>query len=259
MSSAAPGPRVGITTGVGASWSEGGDAYEPYAEAVRDAGAVAVRLDPGTLGREALLLGELDGILFSGGRDIHLDLYPNPPQAAGLSAAELMELRRMEPEPERDRYELPLLQAAVERDVPVLGICRGCQVLQVALGGQLVLDIPSEIRTEIVHQSGPPPERPSSGHRVRIVPGSQLAGLLPPERFTEVNSRHHQAVLPESGGPARVVAWCAEDDVAEAIEVPGRRWAIGVQWHPEHRKDQAIRELYRPLFRAFVEACERTR
>src|SRR5207247_6090956 len=136
---------------------------------------------------------------------------------------ERMARRRMRIEPDRDRYELPLLRAAVEADLPVLGICRGCQVLHVALGGRLILDIASEVESRVRHPAFPEPERLSSQHALAILPGSRLAAILTPGRHTVTNSRHHQAVLPEDGMPTRVAARCPEDGVVEAIEVPDRR------------------------------------
>jgi len=249
-------PRIGITTGTERSWLAGGSSYEPYATAVAQAGGQPVRLDASLTGREQAALRELDGLLFSGGWDIDLRNYPRPPSLDGQSPGERMAGRAMRIEPVRDQYEIPLLQAAVEADVPVLGICRGCQVLHVALGGRLILDIPSEIGGPVRHPSFPEPERLSSSHTLAILPDTRLAAILSPDRYQETNSRHHQAVIPDDVTPTRVAAICPVDNVVEAIELPDRRFVIGVQWHPEHPKDPEVREAHKPLFRAFVTACE---
>jgi putative glutamine amidotransferase len=248
-------PRIGITSGLaGSHWHPDGTSWWPYAEAVTRAGGEAVHLDARTRGREAAVLAALDGLLFSGGQDIDLSMYPNPPDLGGEDAATWMERHRMKPEPERDAYELPLLEAALDRDLPILGICRGCQVLNVGLGGRLILDIATETQTPVGH--GSCPAAGTSGlHSVRIERDTLLAGILAPEAFPECNSRHHQAVKIDEAFTARVSAVSPEDGIIEAIEVPGRRWAVGVQWHPEHPGDPAIRERYEPLFRAFIEAA----
>src|SRR5262249_17555737 len=142
-----------------------------------------------------------------------------------------------------------------EAGMPVLGICRGCQVLHVALGGRLILDIPSEVGGLVRHPSFPPPERLSSSHALSIFPETRLAQILSPDRRQATNSRHHQAVIPDDVTPTRVAAICPVDNIVEAIEVSDRRFTIGVQWHPEHPKDPEIREAHRPLFRALVAAC----
>jgi putative glutamine amidotransferase len=248
-------PRIGVTTGTARDWLPGGRAYEPYAAAVQAAGGHPVRLEAALAGRERFVLSELDGVMFTGGWDVDLRNYPRPPALNGETAGERMARGRMRTEPERDRYEIPLLQAAVEADLPVLGICRGCQVVHVALGGRLILDVPSEVETTVRHPPYPDPERLSSSHPLAILPGARLAAILPPAQFTHTNSRHHQAVLPDDEVPTRVAARCPLDGVVEAIEVPDRHFVLGVQWHPEHPKDAKIREAYRPLFAAFVAAC----
>jgi gamma-glutamyl-gamma-aminobutyrate hydrolase PuuD len=256
-------PRIGITSGLGSdSWRAHGVSWRPYADAVERAGGVPVRLDARTLGREGAVLAELQGVLFTGGKDIDLAMYPNPPDLRGENPAIVMERCRMRPEPDRDAYEIPLLREAVERDLPVLGVCRGCQVLNVALGGRLVLDIEIELHTPVhphihtpTHTSRPAPDGASSHHRLQVDPGSFLATILHPERYTACNSRHHQAVRVDDALPVRVAAVSPEDGVVEAVEVPGRRWAVGVQWHPEHPGDPQVPERYEPLFRAFIEAA----
>jgi len=249
------GPRIGITSGLGGdAWRPGGSSWEPYAAAVREAGGEAVHLDPATLGRESAVLGTLQGLLFTGGLDVDLTRYPNPPDLQGEDPAVVSERFRMQPEPLRDEYEIPLLLAALDRDLPVLGICRGCQVLNVAIGGRLILDIGIEVDTPLQHPAGPPPERISSGHALDVLPGTRLAAILPPEQHRFCNSRHHQAVREDESLTARIAARSPVDGLVEAIELPDRRWAIGVQWHPEHQRDREVRQAHRPLFAAFVAA-----
>jgi putative glutamine amidotransferase len=249
-------PRIGITSGLsGPHWNADGASWRAYAAAVERAGGEAVHLDPATRGREAAVLSDLEGVLFSGGMDIDLALYPNPPDLEGEDAAVVMGRHRMRPEPLRDSYELPLLAEALQRDLPILGICRGCQVLNVGLGGRLVLDIPLELEEALQHTSHPAPDGASSLHPVRILPGTLLASVLPPERYTVCNSRHHQAVRIDESLTATVAAVSPGDGVVEAIEVTGRGWAVGVQWHPEHPGDHEVRALYEPLFTAFVDAA----
>jgi gamma-glutamyl-gamma-aminobutyrate hydrolase PuuD len=246
-------PRIGITSGLQSpGWLEDGTRWTAYAEAVDRAGGIPVHLCRAALGRESAVLADLQGLLLSGGNDVDLALYPNPPDLDGENPAAVMTRYRMRPEPDRDEYELALLAGALDRDLPILGICRGCQVLHVGLGGRLVLDIELQVGTRLQHKSG---EDNSPGvHRLRITPGSLLAGVLSSEQLQDCNSRHHQAVLTEPGMTVRVTALSPEDGVVEAIEVPGRRWAVGVQWHPEHRTDPGIRERYAPLFTAFINA-----
>lgn len=248
-------PRIGITSGLSAAWRPGGDSWQPYADAVEAAGGRAIHLDPATSGREAAVLRELGALLIPGGKDVDLACYPNPPDLNGDDPEDVVRRFRMEPEPERDCYEIPLILAALEHDLPVLGICRGCQVLQVALGGRLVLDLETEIGNEPAHRAAP--DLTSRHHALEIRPDSLLARILEPARFRLCNSRHHQAVRVEAGMTAQVSAVSPDDGIVEAIEVPGRRWAVGVQWHPERRADAGGHALYAPLFRALVESSRR--
>ena len=183
-----------------------------YSEAVAGAGGTPVLLS-----REAdadALVGRLDGVLVAGGQDVDPRLYGATP---GPRTTLL--------DPVRDRFEVLLVRAAVARGVPVLGICRGAQLINVALGGTLVPDLAT--RAGESHSFlGYPPEHRS--HAVTTVPGSLVAALYGPRVM--VNSYHHQAVA-TPGGRLRVTAR-ADDDVVEAVELPGAD-VLGVQWHPE--------------------------
>jgi putative glutamine amidotransferase len=149
----------------------------------------------------------------------------------------------------RDLFDLRLAAAASERRVPVLAICRGMQVVNVALGGDLILDIPSEVDTQIVHRI--PEPGVVAGHRIRIERSSALADLVGTTNI-EVNSSHHQAIRAVGRGLVPV-AW-ADDGVVEATEAEDALWPfIGVQWHPEYRPpDNAAAR--RP-FEALVDAA----
>jgi putative glutamine amidotransferase len=231
-------------------------AYLNYSSAVEEAGGEAVFLGSDCRGREEEVLRGLEGLLLTGGWDIDLQFYPRPPDLEGRTPEAAMDARNMTLDRERDRYELPLTQAAIAADLPVFGICRGCQVLNVALGGQLILDIPSQVPDAQRHRAAEPPHPDSAWHALRIEPGSLLAKILPPEHHVRTNSRHHQALLPNENLAGRVVAVSPEDQIIEAIEIPGRRFALGVQWHPEYSHDAELRAAHRPLFTAFVAACE---
>jgi len=183
------------------------------------------------------VLSEFDGLFVSGGGDIHPDFFGGEmhPSVAGVDR-------------ERDTFEITLCQQAVEMDMPVLGICRGQQVLNVAMGGDLVVDIPSMLPGAGRHQWWPHYERGRLSHSVTLKSGSQLAEIMGGKEFM-VNSLHHQSVK-NLGKGLKVVA-TAPDGVIEALEMPGKRFVVSVQWHPEWLQNL---EPMRRIFKAFVEA-----
>lgn len=183
------------------------------------------------------VLSEFDGLFISGGGDIHPDYFGGQmhPSVAGVDR-------------ERDEFELALCREAVAVDMPVFGICRGQQVLNVAMGGNLVVDIPSELPEAGRHQWWPNYQRGRLSHSVQVEKGSQLAGIMGGSEF-EVNSLHHQSVK-NLGEGLKVVA-TAPDGVIEALEMPGKRFVVSVQWHPEWLPEH---EPMRRIFKAFVEA-----
>jgi putative glutamine amidotransferase len=249
-------PRIGITSGLeSGNWHPDGSQWRAYADAIEAAGGIAVHLGRDPESRDPAVLKDLDALMLPGGRDVHLASYPNPPSLNGSSMQEVMEANRMRPEPLRDEYELALFREALQRDMPVLGVCRGIQVMNVGLGGRLILDIEIETQTPLRHTSDPAPDGASSMHALQITPGTLLAQIMPPEGARVCNSRHHQAVRVDDAFNATISAVSPDDGLVEAIEVPQRRWVLGVQWHPEHRVDTEIRELYAPLFRAFIDAA----
>ncbi len=207
-----------------------------HVSAVEAAGGDAVLLPHGS-GAATTVCARLDGLVLSGGADIAPAHYAQPlhPQTFGVDT-------------ERDGYEIALVRAAVERGLPLLAICRGIQVMNVALGGTLLQHVPDRAGTEVCHRaeraSAPPPT-----HEVRVQPASRLATAMQSE-LVRVNSYHHQAV-DQPGHEVQVVAW-APDDIVEGIELPDHPFALGVQWHPERIfwHDRTQFALFRALVRA---------
>lgn len=186
-------------------------------------------------------LDRLDGLVLSGGSDVDPALYgkaPHPKLGAVVR--------------ERDDFELALTRAALERDLPVLAICRGHQVLNVATGGTLIQDIPSVVERGGDHDARS--ERWERSHEVRVEPGSRLHRILGRDRV-DVNSFHHQAI--DTLGQGLVVsARSPADGIIEGVELPGRRFVLGVQWHPESFWNQA--DSFQGLFAALAEASTRS-
>jgi putative glutamine amidotransferase len=203
-----------------------------YVRQVEAAGGRAVIVPPSEEGIEETL-DALDGVLFSGGSDIDPSEYGHDahPETSGTR-------------PERDRGELALLRAALERDMPVLAVCRGSQVLNVARGGDLVQHLPEVVGDE-KHKHTP---GVFADHEVEVEAGTRLGSLLG-ER-TPVKSHHHQGFGRVGDGLVEA-AW-AEDGTLEAVEDPSKRFALGVLWHPEEGEDAA-------LFRALVDEAGRYR
>jgi len=214
-------PVIGITTYVEqARWGvwDVPAAILPfrYVERVEAAGGTAVLLPP-SAASDAAVLDRLDAVVLAGGADLDPALYGEEPHAATTG------LR-----PERDAAEVPLVRAALDRDLPTLGICRGMQLMSVVCGGSLVQHLP-----DVVGHEG---HRPAAGvyglHDVRLAPGSRAAAILG-ERVS-VPSYHHQGLA--SPGSLTVTGW-ADDGTPEAVEHPDRRFALGVLWHPEAGDD----------------------
>jgi putative glutamine amidotransferase len=213
---------------------------DDYVESVRRAGGEPVVLSNTDDPVQALAL--VDGLLLTGGLDVDPALYGETPHETTEVATE------------RDRFEVPLTQAAIDRDVPLFAICRGVQVLNVAAGGSLVQDIPSAITSDLNHAIDVPKDHVA--HQIHVRPGTRLASALGQAADVDtcpVNSRHHQSVARVA--PSFVVSAASPDGVVEAIERPASAFCVGVQWHPENfwRTGE-----FAGLFAAFVKAA-RTR
>jgi putative glutamine amidotransferase len=188
------------------------------------------------------IIGQIQGLLLTGGGDVDPVLYGEDRHPTVDDA-----------EPGRDEFEIDLARRAIEADLPLLAICRGAQVLNVAAGGTLVQDIPTALPTDIDHSVTEPKD--AIAHSVRVTPGSLLAATLSTREVPggcRVNSRHHQSV--GRVGAGLVASATAPDGVVEAIEKPGARFCLGVQWHPENfwRTGE-----FGSLFGGFVAAARR--
>ena len=208
-----------------------------YLEGVQEAGAIPVILPLAADGADAARLADLcDGLLFTGGQDVSPQLYGEERRPA---CGELC--------PARDALERELLNRALEQDKPILGICRGLQFLNAALGGTLYQDLPTEHPSGTGHFMKPPYDR--AAHAVHIWPMTPLASAVEKAELG-VNSCHHQAI--KTLAPDLVEMARSKDDLIEAVYLPGRTFVWGVQWHPEMslRTDEASRKI----FEAFVGA-----
>ncbi|MFF6950193.1 gamma-glutamyl-gamma-aminobutyrate hydrolase family protein [Streptomyces iakyrus] len=194
-----------------------------YPRLVQRAGGLAAMLPPDDPEQAAEAVARLDGLVIAGGPDVE-------PVRYGAEREE----RTGPPAPDRDAWELALIDAALAAGVPLLGICRGMQLLNVALGGTLVQHIDGH--AEVVGVFG--------GHAVKPVPGSLYAGVVPEETF--VPTYHHQAV--DRLGEGLVPSAYAADGTVEAVELPSAAWVLGVQWHPEMGEDVRV-------MRALVQAA----
>jgi putative glutamine amidotransferase len=207
---------------------------------VHDAGGAAILL-PLVGDRFSLLevLARLDGLLLAGGGDIR-------PHHFGQTAQ--VKLRSVDPP--RDEAELFLVRQALDGDLPILAICRGMQLLNVALGGTLCQDIGEQMPEAMKHDFYAEYPRWKHAHAVSVYPGSRLAGIVDAPRLL-VNSFHHQCVKDIARG--LLVTAAAPDGVVEAVELPERDFVIGVQWHPEELIDRDPR--MKRLMEAFVAAA----
>jgi putative glutamine amidotransferase len=234
-----PAPVVGICAAIErVSWGVW-DSYEVtlaprnYVSAVQRAGGLAIVLPPDEAAVEDpdVLLDRVDALLFAGGADLDPASYGAEPHAETKGTW-----------PERDRFEIALARRAIERDMPLLGICRGMQILNVAMGGTLDQHLPESVANEL-HRSV---AGTFGSHGVRLDPQTLACAAAGAEGLL-VMSHHHQGV-DRVGAGLEVSGWSVEDDLIEAVELPDRRFALGVIWHPEEDPDS-------PLIAALVEAA----
>ena len=240
-------PLIGITCSrvVGGPWGLYSAGYfmdytfDDYSQAVRFWGGAAV-LIPAAQNRQTLqtILRRLDGLILSGGPDINPKFYGEQP-LPGLE----------EIDEDLDRMELEATHIAFARNLPILAICRGIQVLNVSQGGTLYQDIPTQVQESILHTQKA--DKKTTTHATRIEAKTLLFRVVGRKEIW-VNGRHHQAV--KDVAPGFVVTARATDGVVEAMEHSSKRFVIGVQWHPEGnwRDDPYSRRL----FRAFVRAAQ---
>ncbi|MEP7217148.1 MAG: gamma-glutamyl-gamma-aminobutyrate hydrolase family protein [Anaerolineaceae bacterium] len=241
-------PLVAVTMGSSPGDSAGRPARATlnaaYLRAIENAGAAPVLLAPG-MDHETIeaLMTRVTGLVLTGGGDIDPARYGEAAheKTTGVSL-------------ERDEMEDAATLWALERDIPILAICRGLQFLNVALGGSLHQHLPEVVGDRIKHaQTGHGFTRAEPTHSVRMEPGSCLSVLLGADR-TQVNSMHHQSIN-QLGSGLVATAW-ADDDCIEGAELTGRRFVAGVQWHPEEMAAQD--EPARRLFAGFVAAAGRS-
>jgi len=209
-----------------------------YVRAVERSGAVPVVLPSLAPEHAEALLDRLDGLLLSGGVDVDPALYGQPQHP---------KLGRVDRE--RDDFELALTRHALRRDLPLLAICRGQQVLNVATGGTLIQDLASELEGAVTHEA--PGRRTRRSHPVEVLAGSKLSEILGPGPLS-VNSFHHQAI-DRLGEGLTVSGSCPEDGVIEAVEMKDRSFVLGVQWHPESFWNEPVG--FQVLFEAHAAAC----
>ncbi len=235
-------PAIGINTDLDTAPREHSRTYAAYFDAVHAAGGLPVIIPP--IVDESYVdeqLARIDGLVLVGGDDIH-------PAAYAQETHPSCKLLR----PRRNEFDLLLARRALEQGprLPILGICCGCQLLNVSLGGDLIQDIPDLVAGAIAHQVPPGSDALSVAHPVRVEPGSRLASIV--GTAVEANSSHHQSIG-RLGSGLRTVAW-APDGVIEAVEgeEAADRFLLGVQWHPERLPTE---RPHRALFEALVSAA----
>jgi len=231
-------PRIGLCTALErARWSVWDQHAvllpRSYVDAVQRAGGVALLLppDPAAVEDPDIVLDLVDGLLLAGGADMDPSTYGAEPDPATVGTV-----------PERDRFELALATRAIERDIPFLGVCRGMQVMNVARGGTLTQHLPDDYGHEDHRRTLGSFD--NADHDVRLAEGS-LAARVTGEAVHPTKSHHHQGV-DRVGEGLEVTGWATIDELPEALEVPGNRFSLGVQWHPEADETS-------PLIAALVE------
>ena len=205
-----------------------------YTRILEKVGSTPLILRPDPDAQPNTVLDGIDGLMLSGGEDIDPTYYDEP----FLDAT---------PDKARDAFEIPLLRAALDRDIPIFGICRGMEALNVVLGGKLLRNIKG-------HRSQSKVE--SVFHDVYIAPGTRLGAIFGVAPILRVNSRHHQGFAQAQKAPGLLAsAYVLEGDLIEAVEAPSYSWVFGVQWHPERESENHPKNLN--LFYSFAEAADR--
>ncbi|MCI0442105.1 gamma-glutamyl-gamma-aminobutyrate hydrolase family protein [bacterium] len=209
-----------------------------YVRSIEQAGGIPVILAPSGAALHSRLTTRLDGVLLTGGVDIEPSVYGESfhPSVTRTS-------------PERDEFEFKLIKTALQQKMPILAICRGLQVLNVAMGGSLVQDIPTMIGSEISHDDSKR-QRHELAHQVTLKTESRLYEILKTGKLW-VNSFHHQSAK-TLGHDLIPVAW-ADDGVIEALELPNSHFVVGIQWHPESFWNQD--GTFLALFESFTAAA----
>lgn len=238
-------PIIGLNVDVDVTKPEQVRVARAYYEAVEKAGGIAVLIPPSKPASMRRILDRLDGVLLIGGRDYNPELY-------GGEQDETVALLH----PDRVKFDLALAKEAIKRNLPVLGICGGLQLINIALGGSLIIDIPKHlaslancaVRPDIKHRANE--GEPRATHPATVVRDSKLFPIYG-SVIAQTVSSHHQAAL-------KLARWLkatahAEDGIIEAVEHLRKRFVVGVQWHPERDF-----EGNRRLFKAFVTACKST-
>ena len=235
-------PLIGITSSQETSRSliDYDTLSAAYSHAISEAGGSPL-LIPTDFPLDALedLLSRLDGLLLSGGGDIEPSRFKGKhhPRVSAVSV-------------QRDEIEIRLTQLAVEKERPLLGICRGMQVMNVALGGTLYTNVPTQFPSKLDHNTPLDQGRDFLAHEVTIEAGSRLASIIEKPQI-KTNSFHHQAA--REIAPSLIITAHASDGLVEAIEYPKHRFFIGVQWHPECMQKHGEQQK---LFQAFIQAAQ---
>ena len=206
------GPVIGLTC-------SDVDRSLPYASMVEKFGGVVKLITPPNVDSVSEAMGNIDGLMLAGGADVHPKHYGEDSDADCWYNEDL------------DDLEIPILESALETNLPILAICRGMQVLNVSMGGSLIQHIDGHDTEQVEGDN-----RRSSYHRIFLSPGSKLSATVGSGGFVRVNHRHHQGIAEaQKSDDLMASAWSMEDGLIEALESPDHRWVLGVQFHPERR------------------------